>query len=114
MAQARTNAKTAAALTVGALLVWLVCGLTIAVGRNVVGVETTLVVHAVGATAPLRTAAFFVSFAVILDATLVALAFEKSYAMFASVLGTWAPLALIFAARYLTALRATRIARARA
>jgi hypothetical protein len=39
---------------------------------------------------------------VFLDFFLVAPVWEKNYAMFSSVLGTWIPFALIFAATYLT------------
>jgi hypothetical protein len=52
-------------------------------------------------TSPLQTAAAFLG-VVVLDLFLVAPVFEKSYAMFSSVLGTWIPFALIFAATYVT------------
>jgi len=113
--------KTALALALHAFVIWLGCGLTIAIGRGTVGLDTTLQLHAIvapalavlvssvyftqfGATSPLVAATFFVSFIVIMDATLVALVFEKSYAMFASVLGTWLPFLLIFIATYVTGL----------
>ena len=51
---------------------------------------------------PLAAAAFFTAFIIILDAALVAPVFEKSYAMFGSILGTWLPFLSIFAATYLT------------
>jgi hypothetical protein len=37
-----------------------------------------------------------------MDATIVAPVFEKSYAMFASILGTWLPFPSIFVATYFT------------
>jgi hypothetical protein len=42
----------------------------------------------------------FFAFAIFADAGLVAPVFEKSYAMFASVWGTWVPLASIFLAAF--------------
>src|SRR3974390_2734165 len=95
--------KTALVLALHAFVIWLGCGLTIAIGRGTIGLDAALLLHAIvapalamlvsfvyftqfGATSPLVTATFFVSFIVVVDATLVALVFEKSYAMFASVL----------------------------
>jgi hypothetical protein len=46
-----------------------------------------------------------ISFVIVLDATAVAPVFEKSYAMFSSILGTWLPFLSIFAATYLTGIR---------
>ncbi len=51
---------------------------------------------------PLAAAAFFTVFIIVLDAALVAPVFEKSYAMFGSILGTWLPFLSIFAATFLT------------
>ncbi len=101
-----------------ALVGWAICGATVAVGREVISMQTTLVVHAV--VAPLAfalltwhhythhpgssekgTALVMVSIVVGLDAVLVAPLMERSYAMFRSVLGTWVPFASIFAASYL-------------
>ena len=47
---------------------------------------------------------FMNSFVIGLDATVVAPVFEKSYAMFASILGRWLPFLSIFAATYFTGL----------
>jgi hypothetical protein len=108
-------------LAVGALVIWLACGLTIAFGRPALGVETTLRIHAIAApvyaavvsyvyfthyrsVTPLAAAAFMTAFVIFLDAAMVAPVFEKSYAMFGSVLGTWLPFLSIFAATYLTGL----------
>ena len=117
--EVQMKAKTALVLLLHALVIWLGCGLTVAVGRGVLGLETTLWLHAIiaptltvlvslvyfnqfHAANPLGVAAFFVSFIIIMDATVVALVFEKSYAMFGSILGTWFPFLLIFVATYLT------------
>ena len=104
-----------------AIVGWGFCGSIIGIGRQLVSMQTTLVIHAIGApvgfavislfyfrkfgfTSPMRTAALFLSIVITLDLLLVAPVFEKSFAMFASVLGTWIPFALIFAATYVTGL----------
>jgi hypothetical protein len=109
----------AAVTLVHAAVGWAYCGALIGVGRQFLSIHTTLVVHAIGApvgfclislfyyrkfafTSPLQTAAAFLGVVAALDLFLVAPVFEKSYAMFSSVLGTWIPFALIFAATYLT------------
>jgi hypothetical protein len=115
------NAYALLVLSVHAFVIWLACGLTIALAREAFGMETTLVIHAIAApafaalvsfvhfehfrlAAPFATAAFFTLFIVLLDALVVAPIFEKSYAMFSSPLGTWLPLLSIFAATWLTGL----------
>lgn len=102
-----------------AFIGWALCGATMVIGRALMSIETTLVVHAIVApavfgvlsfnyfkrfnyTSALQTAIIFVSFVVLMDAGLVAPVFEKSYEMFRSVPGTWIPFALIFASTYLT------------
>jgi len=102
-----------------ALAVWAFCGALIGVGRQFMSLEATLILHAVGApvgaaavawlyfrrgavTGPLATAAIFVATALALDLVVVALLIERSFAMFASLLGLWIPQALIFAATYVT------------
>jgi hypothetical protein len=96
---------------------WALCGAIIAIGRQIFSMPTTLVIHAIGApllfailsffyfkkfgfTTPMQTAIVFLAIVIGLDLFVVATAFEKSFAMFASVLGTWIPFALIFAATY--------------
>ena len=100
---------------------WAFCGAIIGVGRQLFSMETTLLIHAIGApvgfallslfyfrnfafTSPIQTAILFLSIVVALDLFLVAPVFEKSFAMFASVLGTWIPFALIFTATLITGL----------
>lgn len=100
---------------------WAFCGAIIGIGRQLFSMETTLLIHAIGApvgfallsllyfrkfafTSPIQTAILFLSIVVALDLFLVAPVFEKSFAMFASVLGTWIPFALIFAATLITGL----------
>jgi hypothetical protein len=91
---------------------WAICGATVAVGRQLVSLETTLVVHAIVAplvfgvlarryfhgfrqARPVTTALALVGIVIGLDALVVAPVFERSYAMFASPLGTWIPFASI-------------------
>jgi hypothetical protein len=110
--------RRAAVIGAHAVVGWAYCGAIIGVGRQFLSIHTTLIVHAIGAplgfalisffyyrryafTSPLQTAAAFLGFVVALDVFLVAPVFEKTYAMFASVLGTWIPFALIFAVTYL-------------
>jgi len=98
---------------------WAYCGLLIGISRQFLSMPMTLLVHAIGAplgfvgiaslyfrrfayTSPLKTAAIFLAVVMGLDLFLAAPVFEKSYAMFASPLGTWVPFALIFVATYLT------------
>lgn len=109
----------AAVIAMHALVGWAYCGVLIGVGRQILPMHATLVLHAVGApvgfalisllyyrkfafTSPLQTALAFLGIVVALDLFLVAPVFEKNYAMFASALGTWIPFALIFAATYFT------------
>jgi len=109
----------AAVIAMHALVGWAYCGVLIGVGRQILPMHATLVLHAVGApvgfalisllyyrkfafTSPLQTALAFLGIVVALDLFLVAPVFEKNYAMFTSALGTWIPFALIFAATYFT------------
>jgi hypothetical protein len=118
MTKAGTLCKTTVIIT-HALVGWAYCGILIAVGRQLLSLQTTLILHAIGApvgfglisrfyyrrfafTSPAQTAAAFLGVVVGMDLLLVAPVFEKSYAMFSSLLGTWVPFALIFAATYLT------------
>lgn len=106
-------------LTAHALVGWAYCGALMAIGPAVTSMENALIIHAIGApigfavisfvyftrfgsTSPLYTAAWFTSVIIAMDALLVAPFIEKSYAMFASIPGTWLPFALIFAATYAT------------
>jgi len=98
---------------------WMYCGALIGIGRQFLSLRVTLILHAIGAplgfilisllyfrkfafTTPLQTALIFLGVVTALDFFVVALLIEKSFAMFASPLGTWLPLALIFGASYLT------------
>lgn len=100
---------------------WALCGAIVFIGRSLTDMQTTLIVHAVGApiifslisllyfsrfnyTSPLQTAITFFAIVVLLDFFLVALIIERSMDMFRSLLGTWIPWMLIFLSTYLTGL----------
>ena len=104
---------------------WALCAATMGIGMATTSPNNALIIHAVGApiffiiisliyfknfnyTSPLRTAIIFVGFVMIVDFFLVALVILKSLDMFASLLGTWIPFALIFASTYLTGLYLVR------
>jgi hypothetical protein len=101
-----------------ALVVWAICGAIMFIGMAVTTMPVTLTIHAVGAPIasallasryhrkhgdvnPLITAAFFVGTALFMDFFLVAMVIEKSFEMFASFVGLWLPMILIFTAAYL-------------
>ena len=98
---------------------WMLCAATIGIGMAVTTVNNALVIHAIAApiffagisliyfrkfsyTTPLQTASTFLAFVVAMDFFVVAMLINRSFDMFASVLGTWLPFALIFASTYLT------------
>ncbi len=104
---------------------WLLCAATMGIGMATTSLTNALTVHAIGApiffmiislvyfnkfnyTTPLRTAIVFVAFVITLDFFGVALLINKSLDMFASLLGTWIPFALIFTSTYLTGLYVIR------
>lgn len=100
-----------------ALALWASCGGVMAVGRHLWTLDTALRVHLVAAptiafllsalhewTFPefssLLRATLMTGLVVLLDALVVAPAFERSYAMFRSVIGTWLPFLAIFVASF--------------
>ena len=108
-------------ILVHAFIGWLLCAATMGIGMAFLPIEQVLIIHAIGApiffagvswvyfskfnyTTPLRTALIFVAFVVTVDFFVVALLINRSLDMFASVLGTWLPFALIFTSTYLTGL----------
>jgi hypothetical protein len=110
-----------AVLLVYAVLGWAYCGLLIAISRRFIPLDQVLLLHAVAAplgfallafdysrrfafTGPLTTAATFATVVFLLDLLIVALVFERSFAMFASLIGMWIPLASIFAVSWLICL----------
>ncbi len=100
-----------------ALVLWGVCGATIAIGRKVWSLDATLRIHLFVAPIaaflvsiihkllapefdPMLRAAAITGVVVILDAGVVAPLFERSYAMFRSFIGTWIPFGTIFLASW--------------
>lgn len=106
-------------ILVHAFVLWALCGAIMFIGMSIWSVDTTLIVHAVGApviaaiisliyfksfnyTSPLITAVFFVGFVILVDFFLVAMVINRSFEMFQSFIGTWLPFILIFCATYIT------------
>ena len=98
---------------------WALCGAIMFIGMSVIDLQTTLIVHAIGApiifslislfyftrynfTTPLQTATAFFLIVILLDFFIVALIINRSFDMFRSPLGTWIPFGLIFLSTYLT------------
>lgn len=113
------NLQKAAVILAHAFVGWALCAATMGIGMAVTSLETTLIVHAIGApiffslisliyftkfnyTTPLSTAVIFITFVVFMDFFLVAMVINRSFEMFTSPLGTWIPFALIFASTWLT------------
>ena len=103
------------------LLGWGLCGAIMFIGMSVTSIETTLVVHAIGApvifstiswfyfkklryTSPLQISVAFVLIVMFMDFFFVALVINRSLEMFQSLLGTWIPFVLIFLSTYLMGL----------
>jgi hypothetical protein len=112
------NRNGSASLVGHAVVGWAICGGTIALGRQLLSMTSTLIVHAIVApvvfallsshffrrypdTAPLRTSLTFVGIVIGLDGVVVAPIFEHSYAMFTSPLGTWIPFTSIWLVSFL-------------
>lgn len=91
------------------------------IGMSLMDLQTTLIVHAIGApiifslislfyfsklnyTSPLQTALAFFFIVILMDVFIVAMLINRSFEMFLSPLGTWIPFVLIFLSTYLTGL----------
>lgn len=99
------------------LILWGACGGVMSMGRRLWTLDTALRVHLIVAPiiaflvatlhkvlvpsfdTTLR-AAVMTGLVIVLDAALVAPIFERSYAMFRSIIGTWLPFAAIFLASW--------------
>lgn len=101
------------------LIGWALCGAIMFIGMAVTDIQTTLIIHAIGApiifllisllyykrfnyTTPIQTALLFICVVIFMDFFLVALIINKSLDMFQSPIGTWIPFGLIFLSTYLT------------
>ncbi|MGP0091194.1 MAG: hypothetical protein ACLPKB_14720 [Xanthobacteraceae bacterium] len=117
--------KHAVVVVTFALLGWGLCAASIGIGFSVTSQTMALIVHAIVApvvfaglswvyfthfayTTPLVTAALFLAVVAVLDLFVVALLILRSFTMFGSILGTWLPFGLIFAATWATGLAASR------
>ena len=115
------SASKIAILLTHAFIGWALCAATIGIGMAVTSLENALIFHAIAApiffagvslvyfrkynfTSPLQTAAIFTAFVIAIDFFVVALLINRSFEMFASLLGTWIPFALIFASTSITGL----------
>lgn len=125
------NTKKIIVILAHAFIGWALCGATMGIGMATMTLENTLIVHAIGApifftiislnyfqkfnyTTPLQTAIIFVGFVIAVDFFVVALLINRSLDMFASLLRTWIPFALIFASTYLTGLYVLKHAKPKA
>lgn len=106
-------------ILVHAFIGWMLCAATMGIGMAVTSLETTLIVHAIGApiffaavslvyfrkfnyTTPLQTGIIFIAFVVAMDVFVVAMLINRSFEMFTNLLGTWIPFTLIFASTWIT------------
>ena len=98
---------------------WAACGVIMGLLRGATSLGTALAIHAFavpsvfaflarryfrsrGARDPLPTALAWTALVAVLDLTVVAGPIEHSFAMFASIIGTWLPFALIFLSTWAT------------
>jgi len=101
------------------LIGWALCGTIMFVGMAVTDMQTTLILHLMGApiiftiislvyfkkfnyTSPLQTATMFLTLVLLLDFFLVAIIINKSLDMFSNPIGTWVPFVFIFLSTYRT------------
>ena len=125
------NIKKIMIILAHALIGWALCGATMGIGLATMPLEDALIVHALAApvfftgislvyfqkfnyTTPFQTALIFVGFVIAMDFFVVALLINRSLDMFASLLGTWIPFALIFVATYLRGVMVRRSAERKA
>jgi hypothetical protein len=104
---------------------WALCFATIGIAMATLQFDAALMVHTIAApiifwavstvyfsrfgyTSPLQTAIAFTGFVIVADFLVVGILILHSLEMFASALGTWIPLALIFTSTWLTGLSNTR------
>jgi hypothetical protein len=105
-------------LLLHAFIGWALCGAVMMIGRELMSINTTLIVHAAATpvvytflslfyfkkfayTSPFVTAFVFLHFVILMDFFVVGLFIEKSLEMFTSPLGTWVPFLLIFLTTFL-------------
>jgi hypothetical protein len=118
-ARERLSWKAIAVIGIHAFVGWALCTATMVISMTTTTIENALIIHAIGApviftgvsliyfnrfhhTSPLKTAVIFVGIVIFMDFFVVSLLVLGNFEMFASLLGTWIPFALIFASTYLT------------
>jgi hypothetical protein len=99
------------------VVLWGACGGIIAIGRRIWSLRTALYVHLIAAPVfayflssfhkllfpgfdALLRAGVMTGVVIVLDISIVAPLFERSFAMFRSILGTWLPIGAIFLASW--------------
>ena len=114
-----TRSRRLGTILIHAFVGWALCAATMGIGMAVTTIDNAVIIHAVAApiiftvisliyftkfhyTTPLQTALVFVAFVIAMDFFVVALLILQSLDMFAGLLGTWIPFALIFTSTYLT------------
>jgi hypothetical protein len=119
------NARKYFVILVHAFIGWMLCAATMGIGMAVTSLNNALIIHAIHApiffagiswiyfrkfnyTSPLQTATIFIAFVIAMDFFVVAMIINRSFDMFASLLGTWIPFALIFTSTYMTGIFVTR------
>jgi hypothetical protein len=119
------NARKYFVILVHAFIGWMLCAATMGIGMAVTSLNNALIIHAILApiffagiswiyfrkfnyTSPLQTATIFIAFVIAMDFFVVAMIINRSFDMFASLLGTWIPFALIFTSTYMTGIFVTR------
>jgi len=107
------------AIIIHAFIGWALCTASMVIGMATTTIENALIIHAIGApviftavslsyfskynyTSPLKTGLIFVGFVIFMDFFLVSMIVMRSFEMFASLLGTWIPFALIFTSTFVT------------
>lgn len=110
--------RLAAPLLIYPAVGWALCGAVMYLSMRWLSLNQALLIHALAAPvifgglairyyrrrvtpSPLFSAGVFTLVTIVLDLLVVALVIEKSLAMFASLLGTWIPFALIFLSSWL-------------
>lgn len=113
------DTKKTATMLAFAFVGWALCGASMGIGMATTTLDNALIIHAIAApiifaglsyvyftrygyTSPLQTAAAFLGVVIAADIFIVALLINRSFAMFASPLGTWIPFALLSTSTYLT------------
>ncbi len=98
---------------------WVLCASTVGIGRSIISMENTLIIHLFAAplfaaaisyvyfkkfnyTSPWATAIIFLAFTFVVDFFIIAPFVENSYEMFSDFMLIWIPWTLAFVSVYLT------------